>query len=390
MALTGAPDGSPMVAGAGAAGVIRDGLAAIGARRPHVRLPGVEVIGERAAITGWHRNAPWTVGGSGRAVRADDGWWFLSLPRDADLAAVPALVEANVTAPWEAIDRWSASQTRSDAVGRAQLLSLAAAVIPSAGDAPDPQHEHRGGEPVIRHVRGRRRPRADQPLVVDLTSLWAGPLCAALLGETGCRIVKVESMQRLDGARRGPAAFFNVMHGGHDAVTIDFGSPVGRAQLSDLIDRADVVLEASRPRAMDQLGIDPMTYVGRGAIWVSITAYGRSGPWANRVGFGDDIAAAAGLVGWIDEVPVPVGDAIADPLAGVHAASAAVAALDGGEAVLLDVSMRAVAGLAASRSLQPGCSPYPAIASSPTARIPRASAPEAGTDNDRYLTAPSP
>jgi crotonobetainyl-CoA:carnitine CoA-transferase CaiB-like acyl-CoA transferase len=136
---------------------------------------------------------------------------------------------------------------------------------------------------------------------------------------------------------------------------------------------------------MDQLGIDPTEVVASGAIWVALTAYGRTGPWANRVGFGDDVAAAAGLVGWVGDVPVPVGDAIADPLAGVTAAAAAVDALDGNDAVLLDVSMRDVARQAAALALQPGCSPYPANALPPSAREAAVKAASPGAHNDRHL-----
>jgi len=58
-----------------------------------------------------------------------------------------------------------------------------------------------------------------------------------------------------------------------------------------------------------------------GIVWIGLTAYGRTGPWSNAVGFGDDCAAAAGLVvrdG--DDRPMFVGDALADPVAGLMAA----------------------------------------------------------------------
>jgi crotonobetainyl-CoA:carnitine CoA-transferase CaiB-like acyl-CoA transferase len=385
MALTGKPDGEPLVAGAGAALVVKNALDAIARRRPDVALPGVELLGERAALAGWSRNAPWTVGGAGRAVKASDGWWFLSLPRDTDRASIPALVESDQPG-WDAIDAWSRSRSRYDAVERAQLLGLAAAMIRQPDDAPDDQALHRRECGVLRTAVARRAP-ADVPLVVDLSSLWAGPLCASLLGAIGCQVVKVESTRRLDGARNGPAAFFDLLHAGHDMVTVDFATRAGRDQLRHLLHRADVVIEASRPRVMEQLRIDPLDVAAGGAIWVSLTAYGRTGPWRNRVGFGDDVAAGAGLVAWLDGTPVPVGDAIADPLAGVVAAAAVVEALDEDEAVLLDVAMRDVAAHAQQMCLQAGCSPYPAIASPPTARRPHGAARPAGADNAAWLPA---
>ena len=100
------------------------------------------------------------------------------------------------------------------------------------------------------------------------------------------------------------------------------------------------MLEASRSRALRQLGLIAEDVVANGTSWLSITARGRS---SDAVGFGDDIAARAGLVHLDNDVPCPVGDAIADPLSGVAAALAARAALDVEEARLIDVSMLHVA-----------------------------------------------
>ena len=152
-------------------------------------------------------------------------------------------------------------------------------------------------------------------------------------------------MARNDGARRGNLAFYDLLHGGHESVTLDFRTEQPR--LMSLLCAADVVLEASRPRTLRGLGIDAGSFVADGALWVSITAYGRDGVGATRVGFGDDVASGAGLVGWKSGQPFSVGDAIADPLTGVVAAAAAQAALTSGRGWLLDVSMHDVALAAA-------------------------------------------
>lgn len=135
-------------------------------------------------------------------------------------------------------------------------------------------------------------------------------------------------------------------------MALDFGLPDDVAALRRLLARANVVLEASRPRALRQLGIEAGQYVADGTIWASITAYGRTGEDAQRIGYGDDVAAAAGLVAHCGEVPYPVGDAIADPLAGAHAAAAVAAALLSPRGQLLDVSMYDVA-VAAARTPGP-------------------------------------
>ena len=70
-------------------------------------------------------------------------------------------------------------------------------------------------------------PDAPPGLVVDLSSLWAGPLCAQLLGQAGARVVKVESTTRPDGARQGPAGFYDLLHAGQRSVALDLTSPPG-------------------------------------------------------------------------------------------------------------------------------------------------------------------
>jgi hypothetical protein len=297
-------------------------------------LPGVALLGERAAIAGFNRQGPRSVGGSFRPLVTRDGWAGLSLARPSDFELVPALVEASVQGDaWSAVEQWAGSRTSADVADRAQLLGLAGVQLAAPQQEPTPCSLSRGGS-------ARRR---THPVVVDLSALWAGPLCAHLLGLAGARVIKVESVQRPDGARRGPSAFFDLLHAGHESVALDFTTNAGRSALAHLINHADVVIESSRSRALRQLGIDADDVVARGTTWLSITAYGRTGPRANHVGYGDDVAAAAGLVTDADGVPMPSGDAIADPLAGVHAAAVAAATLLADDAFLVDVSMYDVA-----------------------------------------------
>jgi crotonobetainyl-CoA:carnitine CoA-transferase CaiB-like acyl-CoA transferase len=186
-------------------------------------------------------------------------------------------------------------------------------------------------------VPRRCRPR---PLIVDLSSMWAGPLCANLLGLAGGRVVKVESATRPDGARGGSPSFFHLLHAGQESVVLPFQQASGRDALRRLVAAADVVIDSSRPRAMEQLGIEPLDVVSTGTTWVSLTAYGRGGTWQNRVGFGDDVAVAAHLVAGSDSAPLLCGDAAADPIAGLHAAVAAAGSLLSDRSHFIDVSMR--------------------------------------------------
>jgi crotonobetainyl-CoA:carnitine CoA-transferase CaiB-like acyl-CoA transferase len=183
------------------------------------------------------------------------------------------------------------------------------------------------------------------PVVLDLSSLWAGPLCGQLLGLRGARVIKVESIGRPDGARLGTSRFFDLLHGNdQESVALDFSNSSDLDFLRRLVRWSDVIIEASRPRALRHLGINAQEEVARGAIWLSISAYGRERE--DRVGFGDDVAAAGGLI-VMDESPIPVADAIADPLSGLTAAAAVKCALESTHGWLLDVSMHAVSAHAA-------------------------------------------
>jgi crotonobetainyl-CoA:carnitine CoA-transferase CaiB-like acyl-CoA transferase len=335
----------------------------------------------------------------------------VNLPRAADVEALPAWLGSAEPGEdvWDIVGRRAGSGQAAALEARANLLGLAVSRLGSSSDvAGDAQAVARGvtwpvapfivaDPPFASRRRNDRRPPGG-PLVVDLSSLWAGPLCANLLGLAGARVVKVESTTRPDGARFGPASFFQLLHAGHRSVALPFDEPWGRASLRRLLASADVVVDSSRPRAMEQLAIDTDDIIDAGTIWVSISAYGRSGPWGNRVGFGDDVAVAAGLVAGPPEAPVLCADAAADPVAGLHATVAAVACLLEGGGHLVDVSMReAVAStLATDRLPEVVASPSPAgwvaelgadsvPVALPRSRAAPASAAELGADTTAVL-----
>lgn len=322
MTLSGTPGRAPLMAPGDPAGFVERHLAALSIDRPGL-------LGERATWTGRSRRAPWSVGGAFTTLAAGDGWVGLSLARPSDRELVPALVEEAVPEdvdPWPVVQRWLGQVTAREASERLEMLSLPGGEV--AGQLPS-----RAGVELLQC--GGRRTVTDAPLVVDLTSLWAGPLAARLLRGTGARVVKVESRTRPDGARRGTPGFFDELHAGSEFLSLDLVAD--RDQLLDLMGRADLVLEASRPRALRRLGYVAEEVVAAGTSWLSVTGYGRA---SDRVGFGDDVAACAGLVRYDDTGrPVPIGDAIADPLTGVAAARAAVELLAADRACLVDVSM---------------------------------------------------
>ncbi|MER5197665.1 CoA transferase [Streptomyces sp. NPDC002755] len=331
MALTGHPDGPPLVPPGTAAAFadrISARLAAATADSTHpLRVDGASLLAERAAFTGHHRRGRVSAGGAGRLLPTADGWAAVSCARPDDPPLLGALVGAALPDdPWPTVAAWVRTHTGAELAERAALLGLAAAPVDPSPPRPLP-------------APGRPRSPAGL-LVVDFSALWAGPLCAQLLGLAGAHVVKVETPQRLDGARRGSPGFFRLLHAGHRSVLLDPTTAGGRRAMSALVDAADIVIEASRPRALAGFGLDAEASARQGTIWVSVTADGRDSP---RVGFGDDVAAGAGLVARdADGQPVFCGDALADPLTGLFAAGLALSAPVDGRGRLFDVAMSQV------------------------------------------------
>ena len=334
MHLTGPASGPPAVS---PAGIVRPLLglgealaSATGRLGREVRVDPVALAAQRAAFTRFGRGGSRSAGGYAQIVQARDGWVVLNLPRPSDAEALPALVGAALPAgDWSETAAHLATRATAEVVDRASLLGLAVAAVGATPPPPMPWTIYR---------ERPARVRGSEPMVVDLTSLWAGPLAGQLLAEAGCRVLKVESVSRPDGARRGPSGFFELLNGRKQQLSLDLPTSGAVGQLRELIAGADLVLEASRPRVMQQWGICPAEVVAAGTAWVSITGHGRSGRHANRIAFGDDAAASGGLV-VPGEPPMFVGDAIADPIAGLAAAAAAADLLADGCAALVDVSL---------------------------------------------------
>jgi hypothetical protein len=388
MALTGAADGPPVVSPAGAfglAGEITGQLAAttreVGAE---VRADPAELIAGRAALMGLTRNGQTSAGGSSRLLRAADGWCAVTLSRADDVAAVPAILgilgdsgrladdgpgvsgalrddsEGAGPQAWAALERAALATSAAGIADAAQLLGVPGSALPGKPAA--------GARwPLWRRARVAEpdpRARLAGAMVVDLSSMWAGPLCARLLGLAGARVVKVESASRPDGARAGNRDFYDWLHAGHGCVAVDFRSQ--RDVLRALLATADVVIEASRPRALANLGLAPEgSHHKRGQVWLSITGYGRAEP--DRVAFGDDAAVAGGLVGWpagtaggtggTADGPVFCADAVADPLTGVCGALAVAQSIAEGGGHLIDLPLRSVAAAFAAAP-EPGHGPH--------------------------------
>ena len=347
MDLTGPPDGPPLAPpfpvltrAAMLAGAIEDLAGDLG--RP-VRLDLRAIFASRAADLGWRRGGTISGNRTCRLLAAADGWLAVNLARPDDIASIPALLGREIGGDtWAELTAEAAAWPAAELAERGQLLGIPAAVVASAPPTP------------IRFAQAGPRGTA-APLVLDLSALWAGPLCASLLRRAGWRTLKAEDARRPDAARSASPRFYAGLHAGGRAVQLDFGTESGRAELRRLAGQAGVVIESSRPRALRRFGLVAEDWLAAapGRVWISITGYGREDP-QQRVAFGDDAAAAGGLVArGPGGIPAFCGDAIADPLTGMFAALAALAAVRAGGGALADLSM---AGISADLA-RPGTGP---------------------------------
>ena len=302
-----------------------------------------DLLTQRVRHTGWLAGPSQSVGGSCHLMLTSDGQWVainLARPEDHELVGIFFSLEVGVD---EKIDIGKL-RNNVQSCSSADLIEYAIDVgvpISRLNEVPNEFLSHELPVRVREVSQSLTARKSTQLKVFDLSSLWAGPLCSQLLQRCGFSITKVESSQRPDGARFGNPNFFAELDEGKDHVEIDFHSIAGIHQLRELIAKADVVIEGSRPRAMQQLGIDAEQIVreAQPQVWLSITGYGRSGEAGQRVGFGDDCAVAGGLVNQTPAGPQFLGDAVADPISGLVAATGVLRAVQQQKPCLLGVSL---------------------------------------------------
>lgn len=316
------------------------------------KLPenGIQLVGERHHLLGLKGRDSISANGYTYLFDAADGRFALSLTRQEDIDILPALTfgafEGHLDCLVHNRDDWLGSvRDIFKTLPVDQLVEQGVACglpIASYGTYPPELQTSAWCTPHHRPSGIKTKP-VRPPLVLDFTSLWAGPLAGSLLADIGATVIKVESTDRPDGSRSGNRIFYDLMNGRKQNLALNFKDPGDLKTLSTLIARADIILEGSRPRALKQLGLDAEQLVADmpGKTWVSITAHGRYGDSANRIGFGDDISVEAGFPTIMEThygTPCFVGDAIADPFSGLHAAFAAYAGhLSGGG--LIDLPM---------------------------------------------------
>ena len=185
-------------------------------------------------------------------------------------------------------------------------------------------------------------PRAlDGLSVLDLATFVAAPFCATLLGEFGAEVIKVEQPGRGDDLRRlgtpvrdGLSYWWLVESRNKKSITCNLRVPEGQALVKRLVAGTDVLAENFRPGTLERwrLGWDELRGVNPGLVMVRISAFGQTGPYRERPGFGRIAAAMSGisyLSGYPDRPPVSPGTpTIPDYLAGAMGAFGVLVALE--------------------------------------------------------------
>jgi crotonobetainyl-CoA:carnitine CoA-transferase CaiB-like acyl-CoA transferase len=187
-------------------------------------------------------------------------------------------------------------------------------------------------------------PAAPAPLaglrVLDLATLFAGPLAATMLGDFGADVIKVEHPTRTDPSRgHGPAKdgvglWWKLLGRNKRTVTLDLSTPGGRGVLLRLAAESDVIIENFRPGTLEKwgLGWDELSAVNGGLILARVTAFGQFGPYSHRPGFGtlaEAMSGFAAITGEPEGPPTLPPFGLADSIAALTTAYAVMTALAG-------------------------------------------------------------
>ncbi|MDG2305605.1 MAG: CaiB/BaiF CoA-transferase family protein [Candidatus Binatia bacterium] len=177
--------------------------------------------------------------------------------------------------------------------------------------------------------------------VLDFSHQAAGPWATTLLGDLGADVIKVEKPGRGDSIRYGQgedgfevgSLNFWGLNRSKRGITIDLGKPEGIGLVHRLVPECDVVLENFRPGVMDRKGIgyDVLKKLNPRLVYCGITAFGATGPMAQKPGMDLILQATGGIMSITGEAegrpPVKAGPPVADITTGVYAAFAVAAAL---------------------------------------------------------------
>ncbi|MBP3979906.1 CoA transferase [Acidovorax sp. JG5] len=175
--------------------------------------------------------------------------------------------------------------------------------------------------------------------VLDLSRVFAGPLCGQVLADFGAEVIKVEHPGRGDDTRdwgmrigKTETTYYNSMNRNKRSVTVDLQTPEGLKIIHELLPQCDVVIHNFKTGGAEKLGLgyEQLKALQPGLIYCAVAGYDTSGPEAKRPGYDLVIQGEAGLMalnGEANQPPLKFGVAVVDLMTGMYAAQAVLAAL---------------------------------------------------------------
>ena len=201
---------------------------------------------------------------------------------------------------------------------------------------PSADNRGAGNEPNPLPLEGLR--------VLDLSMFFAGPSLAQILADAGADVIKVESIQRIDGWRGSgtqmagdvpsweTSPYFNWVNRNKRDVTLNLKDPRGVAVVKTLVRDADILIENYTPRVMQDFGLayDQLREINQRLIMISLSGFGADVSWRDYVAFGmstEQMSGISHLTGYEDGEPLYTGMTGGDLFAGVMGAVDVLAAL---------------------------------------------------------------
>ena len=175
--------------------------------------------------------------------------------------------------------------------------------------------------------------------VLDLSRVFAGPLCGMVLADFGAEVIKVEHPGRGDDTRdwgmrigKTETTYYNSMNRNKRSITVDLQTPEGVKIIHDLLPQCDVVVQNFKTGGAEKLGLgyEQLKAIKPDLIYCSVAGYDSSGPEAKRPGYDLVIQGESGLMalnGEANTPPLKFGVAVVDLMTGMYAAKAVLAAL---------------------------------------------------------------
>ncbi|ACZ88915.1 CaiB/BaiF CoA transferase family protein [Streptosporangium roseum] len=182
--------------------------------------------------------------------------------------------------------------------------------------------------------------------VLDLATLFAGPMAAMLLGDYGAEVIKVEHPAKPDPSRgHGPEGLWWKMLGRNKrAITLNLSTAEGQDLLVELAREADVVIENFRPGTLERwnLSYERLSEANPDLVLARVTGFGQFGPYAKRPGFGtlaEAMSGFAAMTGEPDGPPTLPPFGLADGICALATAFAVMTALRSGRGQVVDLSI---------------------------------------------------